>query len=203
MAKREAKARMGTLKTGICSKTPICHSEKHSDEESLISPPSVVIRISPCGQNDMVSICTKGFTLIELILVIFILSLVLALSFPTFSLEKDGKLKSEAGRIASILRYLNDSAISTKELHTMKVNFKEKVMRYKGPEGEKAEKIDNLSRITLQSRGDISDGELTVFFGPSGAGENISIHLTGVESSMTVVFSALSGRVKVIAQEKT
>ena len=148
-------------------------------------------------------ICSKGFTLLELILVIFILSLVLALSFPTFTLEKDGKLKSEAGRIASILRYLNDSAISTKELHTMKVNFKEKVMRYKGPEGEKTEKIDNLSRITLQSRGDVSDGELTVFFGPTGAGENFSIHLTGVESSMAVVFNALSGRVKVIAQEKT
>jgi general secretion pathway protein H len=164
MAKREAKARMGTLKTGICS---------------------------------------KGFTLLELILVIFILSLVLALSFPNFTLEKDGKLKSEAGRIASILRYLNDSAISTKELHTMKVNFKEKVMRYKGPEGEKAEKIDNLSRITLQSRGDVSEGELTMFFGPTGAGENFSIHLTGIESSMTIVFNALSGRVKVIAQEKT
>jgi hypothetical protein len=85
----------------------------------------------------------------------------------------------------------------------MKVNFKEKVMRYKGSEGEKAEKIDNLSRVTLQSRGDISDGEVMVFFGPSGAGENFSIHLTGVESSMSVVFNALSGRVKVIAQEKT
>jgi general secretion pathway protein H len=158
------KARMGTLKTGICS---------------------------------------KGFTLIELILVIFILSLVLALSFPTFTLEKDGKLKSEAGRIASILRYLNDSAISTKEPYAMNINFKEKVIRYKGPDGEKAEKIDNLSRITLQSRGDVSDGELTVFFGPTGAGENFSIHLTGIELSMIVVFNALSGRVKVIAQEKT
>jgi len=148
-------------------------------------------------------ICSKGFTLLELILIIFILSLALAVSFPTFTLEKDGKLKSEAGRIASILRYLNDSAISTKELHTMNVDFKEKLMKYKGPDGEKTEKINNLSGITLQSRGDVSDGELTVFFGPSGAGENFSIHLTGVQSSMTVVFNALSGRVKVMAQEKT
>jgi general secretion pathway protein H len=148
-------------------------------------------------------ICSKGFTLLELILVIFILSLALAISFPTFTLEKDGKLKSEAGRIASILRYLNDSAISTKDPYAMNVDFKEKLMRYKGPDGEKVEKIDNLSGITLQSRGGVSDGELTIFFGPTGAGENFSIHLTGVESSMTVVFNALSGRVKVIARERT
>jgi general secretion pathway protein H len=164
MEKRGVRARMGTLKTGTCS---------------------------------------KGFTLIELILVIFILSLVLAISFPTFTFERDGQLKSEAGRVASILRYLNDSTISTKEPYALNVNFKEKVMRYNGPDGEKAEKIENLSRITLQSRGDVSDGELTVFFSPAGAGENFSIHLMGVESSMTVVFNALSGRVKVMAHERT
>lgn len=162
MEKRGVRARMGTLKTGICN---------------------------------------KGFTLLELILVIFILSLVLVISFPTFTFERDGQIKSEAGRVASILRYLNDSTISTKEPYALNVNFKEKIMRYNGPDGEKAERIDNLSRITLQSRGDVSDGELTVFFSPSGAGENFSIHLRGVESTMTVVFNALSGRVKVMAEE--
>ena len=143
----------------------------------------------------------KAFTLLELVVIIFILSLVLAVSFPTFTLQKDGKLKSEAGHIASILRYLNDSAISSKETCTVNVNFKEKVIRYIGPDGEKTERIDNLSRITLQSKGDISDGEVTILFGPAGAGENFSIHLTGLESSMEIVFNALSGRVKVLAHE--
>jgi len=149
-----------------------------------------------------IGICNnKAFTLLELVVIIFILSLVIAISFPSFSLQKDGKLKSEAGHIASILRYLNDSAISMKETYALNVNFKEKTLRYKGPEGEKVERLDSLSRITMQSKGNVSDGEVTVLLSPAGAGENFSIHLTGVESSMAVVFNALSGRVKVLTNE--
>jgi general secretion pathway protein H len=138
---------------------------------------------------------------VELIVVIFIISLVLAVSFPFFTFRQDGKLKSEAGRIASILRYLNDSAIFTKETYVLNINFKDRIVRYKGPDGEKTERMDNLSGITLQSRGKVSDGEVTVFFGPAGMGESFTIHLTGVESSLEIVFNALNGRVKVSAHE--
>jgi len=93
---------------------------------------------------------------------------VLAVSFPSFTLRQDGKLKSDAGHIASILRYLNDSALFTKETYALNINFKDRVVRYKGPDGEKTERIDHLSGITLQSRGKVSDGEVTVFFGPRG-----------------------------------
>jgi prepilin-type N-terminal cleavage/methylation domain-containing protein len=145
--------------------------------------------------------CHNGFTLIELIVVIFIISLMLAVSFPSFTLRQDGKLKSDAGHIASILRYLNDSTIFTKETYVLNVNFKDRVIRYKGTAGEKAERIDNLSGITLQSRGKVSDGEVTVFFSPAGMGESFTIHLTGVGSSLEIGFNALNGRVKVSAHE--
>ena len=149
-----------------------------------------------------IGICNdRAFTLLELVVIIFILSLVVAISFPSFSLQRDGKLKSEAGHIASILRYLNDSAISAKEIYALNINFKDKTLSYKGPDGEKVERIDNLSRITVQSKGDVSDGEVTVILSPVGAGENFSIHLTGVELSIAVIFNALSGRVKVLTDE--
>lgn len=145
----------------------------------------------------------KAFTILELVVVIFIVSAILAVAFPVFTLQKNGKLKSEAGHIASILRYLNDSAISTKETYTVDINFSEKSMHYKGPDGEKVERIDNLSSITTQSNGTVSSGVVTIFLSPAGAGENFSIHLTGVESSMEVVFNALSGRVKVVTSEES
>jgi general secretion pathway protein H len=153
------------------------------------------MRISTTG------ICHKGFTLLELIVVIFIVSLVLAVASPSFTLRQDGKLKSDAGRIASILRYLNDSAIFTKETYDLNINFKDRVVRYKSPDGEKTERIDHLSGITLQTQGKVTEGEVTVFFGPAGTGESFTIHLTGVESSLEIVFNALSGRVKVSAHE--
>jgi general secretion pathway protein H len=147
-------------------------------------------------------ICNNAFTLVELIVVVFIISLVLAISFPSFTLRQDGKLKSNAGHIASILRYLNDSAIYTKETHDMSINFKNRFVRYKGPDGEKTERVENLSGITLQSRGKVTDGEVTIYFGPAGTGESFTIHLTGADSSLEIVFNALSGRVKVLAYEE-
>lgn len=136
-------------------------------------------------------------------MVIFIISLVMALSFPSFTIRQGGKLKADAGHMASILRYLNDSAILTKENYVLNINFKDRVVRYKGPDGEKSEKIDHLSGITLQSRGRISAGEVTVIFGPAGMGESFTIHLTSIETSLEVTFNALSGRVKVSAHEST
>jgi len=148
-------------------------------------------------------ICNEGFTLLELIVVIFIVSLGLALAFPSFTLQKDAKLKSEAGRVSAILRYLSDSAVSTKETFEINLNFNNKLLRYRGPDGEKEEKIENLNDITLQSRGKLSDGEVTVLFGPAGTGENLTIHLTSLESSLAIVFNDLSGRVKVLECEGT
>ncbi len=152
-------------------------------------------------------ICSKinrrGFTFLELIVVMFVISLILAVSLPSFMLQEEGELKSEAGRIASILRYLNDSAVSTKETYSINVKFKEKSIRYKIPEGEREESVHYLSRVFLQSKGNISEGEVTIFFHPTGAGESFTVYLTGLKSNMEIIFNALSGRVKVSTQEGT
>jgi prepilin-type N-terminal cleavage/methylation domain-containing protein len=147
--------------------------------------------------------CNRGFTFLELIVVIFVISLILAISLPTFMLQEEGELKSEAGRLASILRFLNDTAISTKETYSIHVIFKEKSIRYKIPEGEREEKIYYLSRVFLQSKGNVSEGEVTIFFHPTGAGENFTFYLTGLKLTMEIIFNALSGRVKVSAHEGT
>jgi len=144
----------------------------------------------------------SGFTLLELIVVIFIVSMMLAVAFPSFSALKDRKIRSDAGRVASMMRYLNDRAISTKEACAMQVNIKQGVVLIKGPEGDKTEQIESLSGITLQSKGRVSDGELTLLFSPTGAGEHFTIHLTSTKVSMDVAFNALSGRVKVSVHEK-
>lgn len=148
-------------------------------------------------------ICSKGFTLFEIIVVIFVVSMMLAITLPAFSSLKERKLKTEAGRVASILRYLNDSAISTKETCTVQVNIDQGLLQIRGPEGEKKEKIETLSGMTSQSRGRVSNGNVTLTFGPTGAGEHFTIHLTGTNASMDVAFNALSGRVKVSLHEKT
>lgn len=143
-----------------------------------------------------------GFTLLELMLVIFIVSVVLALSLPTFTGMGENKIVSDAKRIASILRYLNDSALSTKESLTLRVGFKNKVIGYNGPEGEKSERFDSLSGVELQSRGNVTEGELLVFFSPLGAQENITMHLGDEGSAVAVMLNSMNGRVKIIQSAK-
>lgn len=139
----------------------------------------------------------KGFTLLELIVVIFVLSVVLALVLPSFTGIGEGRISSEAKRLASVIRYLNDSAISTKEYFQMSIDFTDKVVKYNGPDGERTERFDDISSVELQSKGSVSAGNVTVFFSPLGANESFRIHLKDDKSGMEVSFNAMSGMVKI------
>ena len=87
---------------------------------------------------------------------------------PSFGVFGDNKLKSEAREMASVLRYLNDSASSRKETFALKFDLDKNIVSWKDPEGEKERVVDDLSGVTTQSNGTVSRGELTVFFEPLG-----------------------------------
>ena len=144
---------------------------------------------------------TNGFTLIELIVVLFIISLVTAVLLPSFAGFGENKLKSEAREMASILRYMNDSAITRKEPFSLKFDLGDNVVSWKGPDGEKSKKFDDLTGVTSESKGMVSKGELIFFFGPLGARENLDVHLSRDDKNMIVSLNHLSGRVKIVDEE--
>lgn len=138
-----------------------------------------------------------GFTLLELIVILFIVSIVMALVMPSFSNFGENKLKSEAREMASIFRYMYDSAVSRKETFLIKFNLNEDIVYINGPDGEKIRKFDNITGITTQSRGMISSGELIFFFEPLGIREDLSVHLHKGDKEIMVTLNHLSGRVKI------
>ncbi|MEW6570050.1 MAG: prepilin-type N-terminal cleavage/methylation domain-containing protein [Nitrospirota bacterium] len=142
--------------------------------------------------------CKAGFTLFELVVVVFLLSVIAAFVLPTFSGLGQNRLTSEAREMASILRYMYDSAVSHKETFMIKFNFDEDTVYLEGPDGEKAKKFDNIADVTTQSRGRVSTGELIFFFEPLGIRENLSVRLNKEGEEMTVTVNHLSGRVKII-----
>lgn len=142
----------------------------------------------------------NGFTLLELVLVIFIISISAAIVFPSFSVFETAKIKSDAKKIASILRYLNENAITTKETSSLKIDFKKKRLIYNSTEDKKEEIFETIRSAELQSQGMVFDGEVTLFFHHFGAAENINIYLSDNKSSLIVAFNHLSGRVKIIEQ---
>lgn len=141
--------------------------------------------------------CNCGFTLLELLVVLFILSIAVSLSLPSLLHLGESKVEFESKRLASTLRYLSDNAISTKETLVLKINMKEKKLTYKNPIKEKSEIFENLTGIELQSKGLVSHGEVLIFFGPSGPSEAANFYL-GKDGKQTRVFlNPLSGMVKI------
>jgi prepilin-type N-terminal cleavage/methylation domain-containing protein len=138
-----------------------------------------------------------GFTLIELIVVLFIVSLVMAVLLPSFAGFGENKLKSEAREMASILRYMNDSAITRKETYSLKFDLDKNIVFWEGPDGEKAKKFDDVTGVTSESKGMVSKGELIFFFDPLGVRENLDVHLSRDNKNMIVSINHLSGRVKI------
>lgn len=160
------------------------------------------MRISPIGiydgPNTTCHFPKRGFTLMELIVVLFIISLLIGIVFPTFYGVEEKRLKSDARRIASVLRYLNDSAISTKKTYFLKFDLSKGSISWDGPEGVKTEHFRSLTSLELPSKGEVKEGEIILFFGPFGVEENIAVHLRTEEEGMKVTFSPVSGRAKII-----
>jgi general secretion pathway protein H len=143
-----------------------------------------------------------GFTLWELVAVVFIVSLLAALVFPSFLARRSRAVESDARRVASLLRYLNDGAVSGKQTYSLKVDLEKGTLSWKGPDGEKTEGFPNLAGIILQSRGEVKEGQVIVFFGPLGIQEGIAIRLKDEDKGMRVAFHPVSGRAKIIPDGK-
>ena len=144
----------------------------------------------------------RGFTLIELVVVLFIVSLIAAVVLPSFAGFGESELKSEAGEMASILRYINDSALSRKETCFIKIDLDKNTVSWKGPDGGKAKKFEDITGVTTQSAGMISNGELIFFFEPLGIRENLSVHMSKGDKNITITLNHLSGRVKITQDGK-
>jgi general secretion pathway protein H len=144
----------------------------------------------------------RGFTLLELMVTLFLLSLIVAIVFPSFYGLEERRLKSEARTVASVLRYLHDSGISTKETYFLKFDLKEHVVSWEEPDGKKTETFKSLAGLNLQSRGEVKEGQITLFFGPSGVQENITVYLRDEDQRMRVTLNSVSGRVKIFQDAK-
>ncbi len=142
-----------------------------------------------------------GFTLIELIIVIFIISLAMALIMPSFWGTGKTTLKTEARHISSALRYIYDEAVGKKQIYLFNINLDNESWGFKSKKESRSFRIKGDAEIIdviVPSHGEISRGELIIEFGPMGPEEPIILHLKKGESEYTVIFNHLNGRTKIL-----
>jgi general secretion pathway protein H len=142
-----------------------------------------------------------GFTLIELIVVIFIISLATALIMPSFWGTEKTAVKTEARHISSTLRYIYDEAVAKKQIYVLNINLDEESWGFKSKKESRRFEIKNnveIRNVIIPSHGEISRGEIIIEFGPMGPDEPIIVHLKKGESEYTIIFNQLNGRTKII-----
>jgi|MudIll2142460700_1097286.scaffolds.fasta_scaffold122047_2 prepilin-type N-terminal cleavage/methylation domain-containing protein len=143
----------------------------------------------------------RGFTLLELLVVLFIITTVAFIAFPNLwsEMAKDDKIT-----LASTLRNLREEAITTKKEIFFTVDFRERQFRIKGAKGmpkDESRIIDmdaeETWEIFIPSRGTIKEGEVIVAFTPSVQEELIALYLTRNGKDSTIVLNNLSGEVEI------
>lgn len=143
----------------------------------------------------------EGFTLIELIVVLFIISLSLSLIMPSFWRSETDIIKSEARHISRTLRYIYDEAIGRKQTYLFSVNLDNETWGYTSEREQRTfmpqEDLD-IQDIIVPSLGEISTGEVAVEFGPLGPEEPIILHLQKRKSVYTIMLNHLNGRIKIL-----
>lgn len=144
----------------------------------------------------------RGFTIVELIVALFLVSLITAAVIPSFAGFGERAQKTEAREMASILRYVHDNAIARKETYRITFDFGDDVVRWSGPDGEKKKRLSSLSRVMTESTGFVSRGSVTVFAGPLGFRETVSVHFDAQDGGMTVTLNSLSGKVKIRGKDE-
>lgn len=136
-----------------------------------------------------------------MIVVIFITSLLLALIYPSFrALDNTGK--SEATRFASIIRYLNDTAINRKAFYGINIDINGKSISYEGQEGKKEIVFKTFESIYVGSKGELFEGQIKISFGPYGLEEILKVIFRDSNGGLFVVsYNPYSKQVKV-AEER-
>lgn len=155
----------------------------------------------------------KGFTLLELIVVLVLLSIVTALIVPRLPATESMELKSSARSLASMLRYLGERSVASKNIYRLHLNISEnsvKVTRKLSTGDEIPPEDPLLSRNALAAGivitdvqsprlGKVTEGEVLIDFGAAGLSEFLTLHLNSARGeSFTIAGYPGGGKVKIL-----
>ena len=132
------------------------------------------IRTSLAGKTLNKNIKEKGFTLIELVLVLVLMGLIAGLTLPFVVSTLDRiKLQSEVRQIASALQFARSEAISKKTLFTFNVDIDKNQYWLAIPKQEEVTQtktLDETVQVIDYQRADetLTEGAFMILFYPRG-----------------------------------
>lgn len=156
--------------------------------------------------------CDSGFTLIEILVVLFLIVLIASVIGPKLDLKKRMGMKDVARKLVTESRVLYWQAVSSQKMirlyydldrgtvtaFQIEPNGQKKQLTVAGSHPWKMPDKCRIDRITTLHQGKVDSGKTFTQFFPTGAVEPTTIHLAGeMDRSLTLVFSPLNGKVHV------
>jgi general secretion pathway protein H len=151
-----------------------------------------------------------GFTLLELILVVGLLSLVSLLSLPLMMDRGDGAERRNLRQIAGVVKQLHNEATLTRDEHLLTFDLDRNQLlatrlrrtndRVESePFGRQLELSDlQLQQVDIEGKGSFRSGRVSVRIFPLGWMEQAAVSLRSDSGKLTrLAFSPLTGSVKV------
>lgn len=140
---------------------------------------------------------SAGFTLVEIVVVMLLISLFMVFSLPLYSNIGTSNLETSARRLSSTIKYLfNESAISGLEYRLIydldEGTYRAQILDANGqlvnaPDQGKQAKLKGTVRfkdLSVPGRGKTSAGQVTTLIHPSGWVEETIIHLDDGDNIM-------------------
>ncbi len=155
-----------------------------------------------------------GFTLLELVVVLVIVSVVVALVLPRLPAMQEANLRTSARQTAALLRYLDERSVATKKNYRLRIDLDDQrltVLR-RSASGDDLTPADPylqrnpihegivISDLTTPTLGKLTSGQATISYGPGGLTEPLLLHL-GLPGGNSYTLQALpvSATVRVVA----
>ncbi len=148
------------------------------------------------GQREEITRDARGFTLLEVIVTLFVVALAVGLTVPTIGRSTDGiKARAAVARFSAILRHTRERAITARKAHAVVIDPQAHKMTVHtgGPDGEVRETRALPPRLLVEAT---PPPALTVRFEPQGTSSGGQFRLVSGAITYHVTVDPLTGRVK-------
>ncbi|MEJ2688971.1 MAG: prepilin-type N-terminal cleavage/methylation domain-containing protein [Deltaproteobacteria bacterium] len=148
----------------------------------------------------------RGFTLVELSIVLFIIALAVTLTLPLLGKVGDGDLHSAGRRLAGTIKYLYNEAVLEKTTYRLifdldHASYKVERQDANGEWSELPGRMGaiklpgsvEIKRIAINGRGSFTTGEISIQIYPAGWLDEAALYLQDGKYRQTLRISALTG----------
>jgi len=153
----------------------------------------------------------RGFTLMELLVVIALLALVAAIALPRLTVSNTTALNRSARQLAAAIRYVQDRSITGKTPHRMQLETGTGTVRITRVQDDGSDEAPGerflerpvlaegvtVTDVSTPRGGKVASGEAVLRFDIAGIAEFTTIHLKGENNAAMTVMAYPSGKVTV------